>query len=143
MKELMINFYLFWGTGQDIKERKISNIYLITGMLGGFGFGIFHILMGDFVFEKWIVAWSPGIIFLLLAKVLKEKVGMGDGLLLLVLGNFYGIQEIWQLLQGVFVFLTLFSLFLLCDKKYSKNCQIPLLPFWWMTHTLMWGLGYV
>lgn len=143
MKEFMLNFYLLWGTGQDIKERKISNLYLIVGMVGGLVFSIFNILKGDFVFGRWIVAWTPGIIFMVLAKVLKEKIGMGDGLVLLILGNFYGVKEICLLLQLVFVFLTIFSIALLCSKKVSGEYQIPFLPFLWMTHMLLWGLHYV
>ena len=101
---------MLWGAGQDIRERKISNIYLIVGMIAGLGFCGFKFWIGEMVLGKWMAAWLPGIMFLFLSKILKEKVGMGDGLLLLVLGNFYNFPEIWMLLQGVFFLLSISSM---------------------------------
>ena len=143
MEELIINLYLLWGTWQDIKERKIGNIYLAVGAMGGVVFGILKIQIGDFSFRERVAAWIPAIVFFIFAKLWKEKIGLGDGLLLWVLGNFWNIGELWFVLQVSFALLMIFSLLLLCGKKACKDCQIPFLPFLWMSHTLLWGMYYV
>ena len=142
MEEIIVNLYLFWGTWQDIKERKIGNIYLAVGAVGGLAFCILEILMGDFSFKKRMMAWIPAVIFLFLAKLWKEKIGFGDGLLLWVLGNYFSIGELWFLLRITFVLLLIFSILLLSSKKAFKECQIPFLPFLWTAHTLWWGLQH-
>lgn len=143
MKELIINIYLFWGMKQDIKERKISNIYLIVGTITGLLFCGLDILTGNFYFEKKSLAWVPGVIFIVTAKIWKEKIGIGDGLILLILGIFVDFQKLCLILYMAFVLLIIVSLLLLGRGKITKNYQIPFLPFLWLAYTLLWGLSYV
>lgn len=143
MKELMVNIYLFWGTWQDIREKKISDFYLLVGIIGGIFFCGLNIWTGSFSFGTWGLAWIPGILFLLISKVRKEKIGMGDGLLLLVLSSFFSIRELWLMIGTAFILLMPVSVLLLCSRKVSINYQIPFLPFLWLAHTLLWGLNYV
>ena len=143
MIAIIVNLYLFWGTWQDVKERKIGDGYLSMGALGGMVFWMLKILTEEFSFGERIMAWFPGVMFLILAKIWEEKIGFGDGLILLVLGNFLNLGEICLILRISFSLLMIFSMLLLCSKKASKNYQIPFLPFLWISHTLMWGLQYV
>lgn len=138
-----INLYLYWGTLQDVKERKIQNLYLKIGGMLGIIFNLVNIVIGTFSLEKRMLALVPGILFLVFAKVTQEKMGLGDGIVLLVLGNFLNVDELWNILQGALILLMIFSILLLCAKKASKDCQIPFLPFLWLSQTILWGLGYV
>ena len=141
--KLGINIFLLWGTCQDIKKRKIKTSYLILGGILGLVFNIVKIGTGNFFFEPWIISLLPGAIFLIFAKVTGEKIGLGDGMVLLVLGNFYDIGKICILIEIALIILIIVSMGLWCSKKVSGNYQIPFLPFLWIAHTLMWGLGYV
>ena len=141
--KIIVNTYLLWGMWQDIKERQIGNLYLIVGAVGGLIICLLKIWIAGFIFEEWVAALIPGVFLLISAKVWKEKIGLGDGLLLLVLGNFFRIGELWLILQVAAVLLIIFSILLLSSKKASKDCQIPFLPFLWIAHTLLWGLHYV
>ena len=143
MITLIVNAYLFWGTWQDVKEREIGNLYLSIGAMGGLTFCMLKILTNEVSFAEQMMAWVPGIIFLFLAKMWEEKIGLGDGLVLLVLGNFIKFKELWLIVRISFSLLMIFSVLLLCSKKASKNCQIPFLPFLWISHSLIWGLQYV
>ena len=109
----------------------------------GIIFNLVNIVIGTFSLEKRMLALVPGILFLVFAKVTQEKIGLGDGIVLLVLGNFLNVDELWNILQGALILLMIFSILLLCAKKASKNCQIPFLPFLWLSQTILWGLGYV
>lgn len=138
-----INFYLYWGVLQDLKERKIQDIYLKTGIFCGMVFNIERIFTGTFSLKERVLALLPGILFWILSKVTKESVGIGDGMLLFVLGNFMDIGIILNVLQGAFILLIIFALVLLGSKKAFKSCQIPFLPFLWMSQTILWGIGHV
>lgn len=138
-----INFYLYYGALQDIKERKLLTSYLKIGGSLGIIFNLASILVGTFSLKERILALLPGIFFLIFAKVTREKIGFGDGIILLILGNFFNTDQIWYVLQGALVLLMIFSILLLCTKRASGNCQIPFLPFLWLSQTILWGMGYV
>jgi len=140
---LIINIFLLWGTCQDLKNKKIKNTYLITGGISGIIFNIAKIGKGNYFLGQWLMALLPGLIFLFFAKMTREKIGLGDGMILLILGNFYDISEICIILQAALLFLMIVSTGLLCSKKVPVDYHIPFLPFLWIAHTLLWGLGYV
>ena len=140
---LIINTFLLWGTCQDIRKKKIKTIYLIVGGILGLIFNMVKIGTKTFLFKQWLIALFPGAVFLIYAKITGEKIGFGDGMILLILGNFYYISEICIILEISLIFLILFSTILLCSRKVSVDYQIPFLPFLWISHTLLWGLGYV
>lgn len=138
-----INLYLYWGALQDMKERTIQNSYLGIGEIAGVIFNIVMIVAGNFSLKNRMLALLPGILFLIMTAITKEKIGHGDGMILWVLGNFLDIEELWYILQGALLLLMIFSVLLLCTKKAFHNCQIPFLPFLWMSQTILWGISYV
>lgn len=140
---LGINIFLLWGTCQDIKKKKINNTYLITGGILGGIFNIVKIGEGKFFFDQWLMALLPGVVFLIFAKMTGEKIGLGDGMVLLVLGNFCNIGEVCIILQAALMFLIIVSTVLWCSRKVSVDYRIPFLPFLWISHTILWRLGYV
>lgn len=141
--ELGINIFLLWGTYQDIKKKKIKNTYLITGGIMGGIFNIVKIGEGNFFFGQWLMALLPGVVFLIFAKMTGEKIGLGDGMVLLVLGNFYNLGEVCIILQWALIFLSIISTALWCSRKVSGDYRIPFLPCLWISHTLLWRIGDV
>ncbi len=141
--QIMVNIYLFWGAWQDLRTRKIGNLYLWFGGVTGLVYKCIGIIKGTEFFIDWILAMIPGLIFLLIAKVTKEKIGFGDGWVLLILSNFIHLTEVWYVLQTAVFLVMIFSLVLLCSKKVSREYQIPFLPFLWGAQTFLWGLVYV
>lgn len=143
MNEILANLYLLWGAIQDIRKRKISNIYLWTGGIVG---GVFRIIEFSHDLQaigEWTLAVVPGLLLLLLSKITKEKIGSGDGLVLLVLSNIMTFFEICMLLQIAMILLLIFALVLWSSRKFSKDYPIPFLSFLWLSHLLLWRFGYV
>lgn len=142
MSSIIVNGYLIWGAWQDLRERKISNKYLWTGGIIGFIFKGISLAAGVASVQDWLLALIPGTMILILAKVTGEKIGSGDGWVLMILGSFITGSEVWKILQAATVFVMLCSVVLLCSRRVSKEYQIPFLPFLWIAHTFLWGLGY-
>ena len=142
MKNMLLNLYLFWGMLQDLKERKISFIYLMVGAI----IGVLFLIEGFFgqCLEVIDILFSflPGIIFLLIAKFSKEKIGFGDGWLFLILGGWIGSKKIWALWQLSLVLSATFSLLMLGIKKCRIKSQIPFIPFVWLIHLIFMGANY-
>lgn len=140
---MLLNLYLLWGAWQDLRKRKITNSYLwFGGIWGMVRIGICFVL-GTVSFIEWIQALIPGVLFLLIAKMTGEKIGMGDGWVIMIIGNFLNIRKLWYVVQVAITIVFLFSIIMLCSKKKDKEYQIPFLPFLWMGHTFMWGIAYV
>ena len=143
MNSIIITGYLLLGTWQDIKKRKISRNYLLFGGILGAVIRIISYRKENLVFAEWLVAFFPGIIILVIAKLTKEKIGEGDGYILVVLANYMNLWEICMLLQTAIIFTSLFALLLICNRKVSKEYPIPFLPFLWIAHMVLWRIGYV
>ena len=143
MSVIIVNLYLLLGTVQDIKNKKISNYYLWIGGIIGLFFNIIECWEEVNKVTEWLIAFIPGVVVLVLAKITKEKIGMGDGWVVIILGNFLTAFEISILLQVAIILAAVFSLILLCGKRVSASYSIPFLPFLWLSHFLLWRLGNV
>ena len=141
-KMIIINMYLLWGAWQDARERKVNVVYLRIGEIGGICYRIITFYFKSNILEDWMYAMLPGIFFLITAKLTKEKLGLGDAIVLLILGNVLHFHEIRFLLLTAMMLTILFSVLLLIGRKADGKYEIPFLPFLWMSHTLMWGLYY-
>ena len=71
----------------------------------------------------------PGVVLLFVAWITKEKIGIGDGLLLLSLGFGYGIESMMLLLAAAFGAAAVKSMVLLVFGRANRKTEIPFLPF--------------
>lgn len=143
MNAIVVNIYLLFGAVRDIKKKKITNHYLWTGAIMGVIIKFLNYGEATAKSGEWLLAFIPGVLMLILAKITEEKIGYGDGWLIVILGNYMTVSEISILLQISIILIFLFSVIVLCGKMATKTCQIPFLPFLWISHLLVWRLGYV
>jgi leader peptidase (prepilin peptidase)/N-methyltransferase len=121
-----MGLWLFLCSIQDIKSKKI-HIYLI-----GLGFVaclsisfVFH----DAVFWERAVGAIPGLFMLALNPITRGQIGIGDGLIVLILGVCLGFGLTASiLLLGLFAS-AFFSAILLIVKKAGRKKTIPFIPF--------------
>ena len=82
----------------------------------------------------------PGAGLLLFARLSREAVGTGDGLVLLALGMGYGAEEILVMLFVALCLAAGLSVVLLVSKRAGRKSEIPFLPFLffgWMAGVLI------
>ena len=136
MKYGLMNLYLLWGAIQDLKEKKISLVYLKIGLIIGIVFFLEKIIGQKLAVMEVFLSFVPGMLFLLIGKISKEKIGFGDGWLFLVIGCWMEMRETWMLWQVSLFLCSLFSLVILVVKKFNTKYCIPFIPFVWLTHLL-------
>ena len=78
----------------------------------------------------------PGASLFVLSLISKGKLGMGDALMVLVMGLFIGLrQTVGELMMAV-VFAGIFALVLVAAKKCRKGDELPFVPFLAAAHIL-------
>ena len=112
----------------DIRSRRIPVsgfviIFVMSLMYRGITDGRDVDLLG--------VVWSviPGLLLIGLSVLTERKIGMGDGILILVLGPGLGLLRCIYLLAGAFFLCCVFSGALLLLRKADRKTRIPFVPF--------------
>ena len=126
IKIISLGTFLFVEGIRDLRKHKISMLaVIVAGVMGG-------ILQFDSLEENgWEILGGIfiGIALLILAKVTKEKIGYGDGWVLMVSGIYLGVRgNMYLLLLSLFL-ASLVSICLLVFKKVNKKTELPFVSF--------------
>ncbi len=115
----------------DIKSKKIPIVLFI---IGGF-LSVIDIMMQSIlgniseVLPGKLIGLLPGVFLLLLSRLTNEKVGEGDGILLMILGVMLGFDSILIISCTALFLQSIVACFLLVVKKADKQTKIPYVPF--------------
>ena len=117
-------------------QREIPLVVVWLGITAAI---VLHI-QGQGVNHTWQAAALsviPGVTFWILSVITGEKVGYGDGWILIMIGLFMGLWKCFLILMIGLISSSLVVLILLAVRKVSKNYQLPFAPF------LLLGMGVV
>lgn len=133
-----ILLFLFLGICAvfDGMEKKIPLAVIWLGIITAI---VLHV-QGATADMSWLdigMAVMPGMMFWMLSFITREKVGYGDGWMLVMIGLFTGLWKCFLILLIGLVAESLVVLALLAIKRVSKDRQIPFAPF------LLFGMGVV
>ena len=92
-------------------------------------------LAGNVTWQSAALSIIPGVMFWMLGFVSGEKVGYGDGWMLIMIGLFVGLWECFLILMIALVSGSVVVLILLAAGRVSKDFQLPFAPF------LLFGMG--
>ena len=122
---LVAGGFLLLLTGHDIRYKTIPVIPVIVmgGML------LTYRVWNGTGWMELIGGCLPGGIFLLISLLTREKIGSGDGLVLLALGCGFAIEEVVGIVGGALFFAAIVAIVLLVVKKASRKTEIPFVPF--------------
>lgn len=125
---------------QDKKELSISRTFLIwSGIFAVLG----RILTADRAISllEWGLSLLPGIIFIGLGWLSKWQIGIGDGIIILIMGLWLGIREtVAVLLMGMFL-CSIVCGGLLLARKAGRKTKVPFVPFLWVAYLIGRVLG--
>lgn len=118
----------------DGLQKKIPLAAVWLGMLVAIGLRAGG-LMGDVSISAVALSLLPGAAFFLLGFVTREKVGYGDGWVLLMIGLFLDLPRCFFILLTALLIESATALFLLVMRKINRDKEIPFCPF------LLLGMG--
>lgn len=119
----------------DIRHREIPLLWILAGIVAAVGIDIWRITEGVFTAAEAGFSLLPGAFFLLTSFCTGEKVGYGDGLLLLAAGLFLGLYRCFLMLCIGLALSSCAALFLLLFKRADRHSRMPFAPF------LLCGMG--
>lgn len=110
---------------EDIRHRRVNSILiLLMGMVGV----CFHILWQQQTLYSMMAGLLPGIVLLGISFLSGQAVGIGDGLVVMVMGIFLGGSRNLQILFLALLISAVVSLVLFLTKRKSRKDSIPFIP---------------
>ena len=123
---LWVGILLFILGIQDIKRKEISCWWLIS---------VLPLIMielippSEIAFMERVFGGLLGLFFIILSKVTKGQIGIGDGYVLCALGVILGISKATILLSYAFLLTSIVSIVLLVFFRCNRKKTIPFVPF--------------
>ena len=108
----------------DIKTKSVSLIAIAVSAVGVL---IYRLFAGTGMAEL-AAGLIPGLLVVMLAFVTKESIGIGDGLMLCVLGMFCGWRRCLAAFGLALVISAVFAMGLLVCRRAGRKTEIPFLP---------------
>ena len=134
IKEIVLLAGLVIMSVEDIRKKGIKRLWLIG--LGIVGL-IFTIADAEVLCVSFLLRFVPGVVFVLLAWATREQIGMGDALLILVMGWYLNAIELVDVCLLAFFIAGLVALVLLVVIKKSKKFELPMVPFIFAGYVVM------
>ena len=134
IKEIVLLAGLGIMSVEDIRKKGIKRLWLIG--LGSVGL-IFTIADAEVLCVSFLLRFVPGVVFVLLAWATREQIGMGDALLILVMGWYLNAIELVDVCLLAFFIAGLVALVLLVVIKKSKKFELPMVPFIFAGYVVM------
>lgn len=126
----MIGFglYLLVVSMFDLKEKAIPWLFLVSGgVLVGMG-AVYGIIVEEIAWYQPLLGMMPGVVLLVLARI-TEKMGYGDGIVLMMIGGMDGYRGSFAVLCLGSFLAAIFCVVLLVIRKVKKHSRIPYVPF--------------
>lgn len=134
IKEIVLLAGLGIMSVEDIRKKGIKRLWLIG--LGIVGL-IFTIADVEVLCVSFLLRFVPGVVFVLLAWATREQIGMGDALLILVMGWYLNAIELVDVCLLAFFIAGLVALVLLVVIRKSKKFELPMVPFIFAGYVVM------
>lgn len=132
MKKWFLLLYLVVLAVYDWKEQKIPLVLAGGGLVVALAMNVYRVV---YYADNWkwlvlsiLLGMLPGV-YMLTVAYLTGKAGYGDGITLMNIGMFTNYKTCILLWGFSMVFLSFFSVGLLCLRRANKDTRIPYLPF--------------
>ena len=113
----------------DIRKKEIPIHLILIGLISSFGVIIWQIFEGTVSVTGVGVSFLPGLFFLLISFFTKEKIGYGDGLILIISGLILGFYQCFLGLCISLICSSVFAMLLLVLHKVKRDSKLAFVPF--------------
>ncbi len=126
------------GSIEDLKSRRLH-----VSMLCSFGIVgvVLHLLLEKGEIVSILGGVMIGMALIVISLLTRGRVGLGDGLALMVTGIFLGFERNLMLFMVSQCLVACFALFLMIFKKKGRHYEIPYIPFLLVSYVGLLALG--
>ncbi|MDD2978891.1 MAG: A24 family peptidase [Hespellia sp.] len=126
MSQVLCGIFLVSLSILDIRYRQVPLWFLLTG-------GVFVVLSALVESPEntglMIAGGVVGGIFLFISKITREAFGYGDSILIVILGAFLGMWNMFYLLILAFSLSGIFAICGMMLRKFARRTAFPFIPF--------------
>lgn len=110
----------------DFKKKQVSNVFLL--IVSGIVI-INYVIFRPITMVSLVGGILIGTVLLGISYITRQKIGMGDGLLIMILGAYLGFEGIGVVLLYALTLSAIWSGLLMIIKKVNRNYTIAFIPF--------------
>lgn len=124
---------LGFGSIQDIKAKRVSLLLILAGIAGAC---LVWLAGGEDreAFSGFLLGAVPGAALTAVSLVSRQAVGLGDALMVLVMGLYLGMRRTWAELLTACLLAMLAAVLCIVIFKKGKKYELPFLPFLLAAH---------
>lgn len=126
MTQIVWCIFLVLGSAQDIRRKAISKRFLLLGYALLLCVAM---LTEGFLWKERLFGVLPGLLLLLCARLTREQIGYGDGLLIFIGGCVLGLHSILGQLSVAMLLSAVAALWLLVFRRRSRTYRLAFCPF--------------
>ena len=119
---------------KDIRKQEISVIAVIIGIIG---IGMINIFSDKWSLSELFYSMIPGICLVGFTILTEGKIGMGDGLVSIMGGLYFGLYNTLEWLFFSFIGCAVFGIVLMTALKKSRKTEVAFVPFLFITGVLI------
>ena len=138
MKEIVLGI---WLGVQGVIDWRYKEIPFWFSLLGGV-VGVCFCVIEERRYTDVILACIPGVLVLIIAKLTKEIIGYGDGIVLLAMGFYLSLEALISVWMLAFMIAGMAALILLIVFRKNGNYRIAFLPFLLSSYFIDWWIRY-
>lgn len=117
----------------DLYIKKVPIYPIVVGIIGGI---FLQVINYNTDWVSILLGVGIGVIIYFFAYISKEKIGKGDGLILMLTGVYLGFSNNLKLLLGGLGLAFIYFFIVLCMGKINTRKTIPFVPFLFVSFVL-------
>ena len=117
----------------DLRSRMIPVWYV--GIFAGLAL-LYHLTFSEESFVQIAAGTALGLVFVLISRISKEALGMGDAIVIAALGAWCGIKDSLTLILFAFILAGIFGAVWMLVRKKNRKDSLPFVPFLLLSCTI-------
>ena len=139
IKDIFLVVFLIVASLEDIKTREISMKLMIIAAIVGL---ILELLDGSFDIKDILGGVLIGFVLYIAAVLSKEKIGKGDGVIVMGTGIYTGFMQNLELLWIAAVISLIVGVVITLIRKKPGSLEMPFVPFLLSSYLFMFYKEY-
>lgn len=137
-REVVLCILLALLSLEDVRKKKIHLWPILVFLLWQLGFLVFK---ERNLWVDCLCGLAVGLVFCIASMLSKGVIGMGDGLVICLLGFYIGLRKVLVVLTIAFFLSGLAAMVYIALKK-GKTARLPLIPYIYVGYTLLVSNGF-